>query len=62
MPCGGANGFKLFLYVPEGLTASRQIQRLADPVRQRHPPRARQVLNLAVFGILQDHMKPLAMS
>jgi len=57
MPCGGANGFKLFLYVPEGLTASSLVQRLPDPFRQRHPPRTRHALNFAIFGILHDHLQ-----
>ena len=59
MPCRGANGFKLFLYVPEGLTASGHIQRLPDPFRQRHTPRACLAGSRGI-GILQNHLQPLS--
>jgi hypothetical protein len=47
-----ANDIKLLSSVVDRFASTRQIQRLADPLGDRHVPGPRHALNIAVVRIL----------
>ena len=53
---------ELFPDAAQRLAAACEIQRLPDPLGDRHVARTRHALNLSILRILQNHLQSLSHS
>ena len=56
----GPNGGNLLIRIGERFSPAGHFQCLADPLGDRHMPRARRALHFAVLGILKYDLQTLS--